>query len=63
MPDDFVVFSAERKTVFRYLRRGPDNWEKLIRNECRWDFHDNVGDESAKDAFDCGYNEIFFRHK
>ena len=63
MPEDFVVFSTERNSIFRFIRVGPDYWEKHIRRDAGWQFHDNVGDESAKDAFDCGYNEVFFRHK
>jgi hypothetical protein len=63
MPDDFVVFSSELISVFRFIRIGPDNWEKQVRRAGGWFYTDNVGDSSAKDAFDCGYNEVFFRHK
>lgn len=63
VPNDFVVFSSERITVFRFIRLGPDNWEQHIRRLSGWDFHDNVGESTAKEAFDCGHNQVFFRHK
>jgi hypothetical protein len=63
MPDDFVVFSSERITVFRFIRTGPDNWDQRIRRLSGWDFHDNVGDSTAKDAFECKAHEIFVPHK
>ena len=63
LPDDFVVFGYERKSVFRYVRRGPDNWEKMIRREWSWDFHDNVGDASTKDAFTNRYDQVFVKQQ
>lgn len=61
MPEDFVVFGYERKLVFRYLRKGPDNWDKMIRREWSWDFYDNVGDSSAKDAFENPSDLVFIK--
>lgn len=62
MPEDFVVFCSERKSVFRFTRLSEDNWDKLIRRECRWEFHDNVGEQSAREAFECESNEVFGKH-
>lgn len=63
MPDDFVVFTNERTAIFRFIRISPGSWEKHIRRDAGWRYHDNVDEQSAKDAFDCGHNEVFFRHK
>lgn len=63
MPDDFVVFGFERKSIFRFIRIGPDSWEKKIRCAYSWDFHDNVGEASAKDAFENPHNQVFAKQK
>lgn len=61
LPTDFVVIGYERKSIFRYIRKAPGNWDKMIRREWSWDFHDNVGGVSARDALNNAHDQVFIR--
>ena len=59
MPDDFVVFSKSRKSVFRYKKKTNRSWDVLIRREWMWEFYDNVGSDSVKEALEDPEHEVF----
>jgi hypothetical protein len=62
MTDDFVVFSKNRKSVFRYRKNTDDSWAMLIRRECYWALHDNVGPTTAREAHDDPEHEIYLAY-
>jgi len=63
IPKDFVVFGYDQKLIFRFMRRGADNWNKMIRHEGGWTSHDNVGDSAAKHAFQNVCDQVFVKQK
>lgn len=63
IPSDFVVFGYEQKLIFRFMRRGPDNWNKMTRHDGGWTLHANVGDSAAKHAFQNLCDQVFVKQK
>jgi len=63
IPNDFVVFGYEQKLIFRFMRHGPDNWNKMSRDEGVWKFEGKVGDSAAKHAFQNLYDQVFVKQK
>jgi hypothetical protein len=59
MPDDFVIFCSERKSIFRFKKRRDGFWDKMIRANFEWTNFDNVGQDSAEEAFTNVFNEVF----
>jgi len=59
MPDDFVIFCSERKSVFRFQKRKDGFWNKMIRSNFEWTNFDNVGQETAEEAFTNLFNQVF----
>jgi hypothetical protein len=63
IPLDFVVFSKSRKSVFRFKIRPDNSWDMLIRRECYWAFHDNVGLDTALSYHIDPDNEVFLGYE
>jgi hypothetical protein len=59
MPDDFVIFCSERKSVFRFQKQRNGYWNKMIRANFDWTIFDSVEQETAEEAFTNIFNEVF----
>lgn len=63
MPQDFIVFSKSRLSVFRFKIRPDKSWDMLIRRDCAWAFYDNVGLNTAASYHADPDNEVFLGYE
>lgn len=57
---DFIVLD-EYGTMYRFTKRGENDWNKYIFHNGEFDYHDNYGDKSTMEEFNDPKNTIFVR--
>ena len=60
IPTDFIAFNIMCGAPRRYERKDVDNWD-VWRWSDRWEFFDNVGDDTANEAY-TEASMVFVRH-